>query len=535
MHVGIIGGGISGLYAALLLLREGHWVTIFEAANRLGGRIYTHHFDPTAPDEDPFFEAGAMRIPRSSLHNIVFSLVRYLNTRNMREDQVTLIPYILEHNNNLAFVQGKVRERSDPGMSAQLGMPIEFHGKSADQLLSEVVRPWLDLLHADFEKGFEELLFHDDMSFRTYLRYIVKWPHEVIDHVELMTSQTNQYDLSFTEIIMQCLDFGTKEWVTIKGGMSRLVDAAANLIDDFSIHYNAPIKRIHELADGKILLMSDGPSPKTGVFDKVIAAVPPAALQGILERPQWSPRKEQAIRSIHFEPLYKIGLHFKTRFWENFPRPCFGGQSTTDLRFRWIVYPSDNIGSTGSGVLLLYSWMTDAARWATRSRQDRIDTALHDLDKFFAATASHTGADHIDVYGQFIEAFDLHWSEDVSMGDSMYLPGQFSRFFNAARQNEGNVFFAGEHLSHHHTWIAGAIDSSLYAVRTLLGRSSLDMLGCEFASYNKPKSIGKRLPAEAADLASLPVADRIGKDASTWMSLLSIPSNLNIQYVFHVS
>ena len=210
MHVGIIGGGISGLYSALLLLREGHWVTIFEAANRLGGRIYTHHFEPRAPDEDPFFEAGAMRIPRSSLHAIVFSLVRYLNTRNMREDQVNFVPYILEHSNNLAFVQGKVREMGDRGMSAQLGLPAEYHGKSAQQLLSEVVKPWLDLLHTDFEGGFEELLHHDDMSFRTYLRYIVKWPHEVIDFVELMTSQTNQYDLSFTEIVMQCLDFGTK-------------------------------------------------------------------------------------------------------------------------------------------------------------------------------------------------------------------------------------------------------------------------------------------------------------------------------------
>jgi monoamine oxidase len=364
-------------------------------------------------------------------------------------------------------------------MSAQLGLPAEYHGKSAQQLLSEVVKPWVDLLHADFEKGFEELLHHDDMSFRMYLRYIIKWPHEVIDFVELMTSQTNQYDLSFTEIIMQCLDFGTKgeiewsrivanemrvltqsflEWVTVKGGMSRLVDAAANLIDDFSIYYNSPIKGIHELADGKILLMSDGTHPKTGVFDKVIVAVPPAALQGILERPQWSPRKEQAIRSINYEPLYKMGLHFKTRSWENCTRPCFGGQSTTDLRFRWIVYPSNDIGSTGSGVLLLYCWMTDAARWATRSREDRIDTAVHDLDKFFNAKSGVTGADRVDVYGQFIEAFDVHWSEDVSMGDSMYLPGQFSRFFNVARQNEGNVYFAGEHLSHHHTWISGAID-----------------------------------------------------------------------------
>jgi phytoene dehydrogenase-like protein len=115
MHVGITGGGISGLYSALLLHRDGHSTTIFEATDRLGGRIYTHHFQARDPKEDPFFEAGAMTIPRTALHKVVFDLVRYLNARNPIDRQAnsfrifwsiaTIWPSYRARSENLAIAQ----------------------------------------------------------------------------------------------------------------------------------------------------------------------------------------------------------------------------------------------------------------------------------------------------------------------------------------------------------------------------------------------------------------------------------------------
>ncbi len=46
MHYAIIGAGISGLYAAYLLLSasgQATQVTILEASNRIGGRIHIPH------------------------------------------------------------------------------------------------------------------------------------------------------------------------------------------------------------------------------------------------------------------------------------------------------------------------------------------------------------------------------------------------------------------------------------------------------------------------------------------------------------
>ena len=152
-----------------------------------------------------------MRIPRSSLHSKVFDLIRYLNTHGPAESRIELIPYILDHENNKSFFRGQKGLLQDPRWSAKADLPAGFRNKTPQQLLGSVVIPWLTLLRQNFDDGFAKLLQYDEYSFRAYLRSIVGWPHEVIEFVELFCSQTNQYDLSFTEIIMQNLDFDTKD------------------------------------------------------------------------------------------------------------------------------------------------------------------------------------------------------------------------------------------------------------------------------------------------------------------------------------
>ncbi|KAI0555253.1 hypothetical protein F4679DRAFT_522868 [Xylaria curta] len=524
MHVGIVGAGVSGLYSALLLRREGHKVTVFEAADRVGGRIYTYRFTPQAKSEDIYFEAGAMRIPRSSLHSQVFDLIRYLNTHASAADRIELIPYILDHENNLSFFQNQKGRLHDKTWAASAGLPEQYHNKTPQELLGSVVLPWLTLLRQDFDAGFQELLKYDEYSFRAYLRSIVGWPHEVVEFVELFCSQSNQYDLSFTEIIVQNLDFDTEKWATVRDGMSRVTQSAASLVGSNNIRLNSRVVRIATLANDRVeVTAQELHQTYTAQFDKVIMATPPSALHSIIDRPTWSFMKEQSIRGMHYEPLYKIGLHFRTRFWERSTiNPCFGGQSTTDLRFRWIVFPSNDLGSNGSGVLLLYSWMADAAKWARLSRPERIKICLHDLSKFYADEPK------VDVYEQYIEAFDILWSAESAGGDAMFLPGQHSRFFEAARKAEGPIHFAGEHLSRHHTWIAGAIDSALHATAEVLGRSSqpkningtknklastLTPLGREFLTLDD------KLRAQKTDISSRRYKACV------------IPEHMNVQYV----
>lgn len=151
--------------------------------------------------------------------------------------------------------------------------------------------------------------------------------------------------------------------------MDRLPRACADVIGADRITLGAAVHEMEQLADGRVAV-HHGAAGEPEVFDRVIAAIPPAALR-MIRTPRWPVTKEHAIRALHFEPLYKIGMRFRTRFWERVTNPSRGGQSITDLPSRWFVYPSYGIGDDGPGVLLLYAWMTDAAGWSPQSEADR--------------------------------------------------------------------------------------------------------------------------------------------------------------------
>jgi monoamine oxidase len=473
--VGIVGAGMAGLYAALLLQRAGHTVHIFEGADRVGGRVHTHYFND---EKNQYFEAGAMRIPHSPYQSIVFNLINYLRFSKLPSDkQVDLIPYKLTSPGNFVYINRCRPERLDASSTTprSIDWPLpeslkaEFQDRTAGELMREAVGPLLKKLENNFVDGFNAICQdYDNYSFRFYLTSVIGWPTDVIDFIETVTSQTNQFSLSVTEIVMEYIDFSTEEWSTIAHGMSRLPLAMAHLIGYENITLNARVTGIRNKQDGRVAILINGITETT--FDQVIMAIPPPALKMIADRPAWSGKKELAIRSMHFESLFKMGLRFKTRFWERVGSiPCNGGQSTTDLPIRWIVYPSNGIGEDGPGVLLVYSWMTDADAWLPLTAEARRDLALANLAEIYNGQIDTKDGTVINVYDLILSTSDAVWSARNSTGDAMFLPGQFLSRFEAARQPEGNIYFAGEHLSRHHTWIAGALESAWETVSDIIG------------------------------------------------------------------
>jgi monoamine oxidase len=118
-------------------------------------------------------------------------------------------------------------------------------------------------------------------------------------------------------------------------------------------------------------------------------------------------------------------------------------------------------------VLLNYAWNDDAAKWLTEPDPAiRRKMALDCLTQLYP--------DVPDLQDQFTEEFfDISWGKHWAAGDAKFFPGQFRDLYNIARNPEGNIFFAGEHLDINHTWIVGAISSALHACRQLLGTPNL--------------------------------------------------------------
>lgn len=453
---------MAGLYAAgVLKIARGDSVEVhlYELTGKVGGRIHTHHF---TSEKDQYYEAGAMRIPQTEMHKPVMELIHYLNKEC--DAGLKLIDYHLDHSGNIIFVNGRhTRTILEQQTAEALGfdVPKDYRNKTANELLLNVIRKFIRGLQEDFEVGWEHILRYDKCSFRTYLEDVEGWPASVIGFVETVCSQTNQYALSFTELIMQNLDFENKRWKTLEDGMDRLPQALAGVIGLKNITFGARVQEIEETGR-KVRIHADSAGGSIqGLYDKVILAIPPSAVRMIPRRPRWSPRKEEAIRSMYFEALYKLGLRFKTRFWEHFNLPSLGGQSTTDLPIRWIVYPSYGIETTGPGVLLLYSWKSDASLWSSVPFSERVKCALQNLAEVYKD-------ENVDVYDEFIAANDMPWAEYNPTGDCMFLPGQFTEYFDIAQRCEDNIYFAGEHLSRHHTWITGAIDSGRYTADAVL-------------------------------------------------------------------
>ena len=500
---------MAGLYAGLLLQKHGHRVRIFEGTDRVGGRVYTHYF---TQEQDQYFEAGALRLPHSKFQQYTFDLIDWLGWFDLPDDrQVELIPYILTAPGNRLYVNGvrrdgyQVASITTPA-SLNWDVPDEFKDQTAQDLLQSALGPLIDNLEKDFDKGFKDMVEqYDNFSFRFYLLSVYNWPTSVIDFVETVTAQTNHFALSVPEMVMEHMDFTTKDWFTIKYGMSRLPSAMSYLLGYQNITYGARVTGIHYAKDGRVKVIATGVNGTITVnFDKVILAIPPAALKMIADRPRWSVPKELAIRSMHFEALYKMGLRFKTRFWERVDaNPTQGGQSYTDLPIRWVVYPSNGIGSDGPGVLIVYAWMTDATTWLPLTPTERRSLAMFCLADMYNDKVDPQSDKKINVYDLLIGTADAVWSINSATGVAKFLPGQFEARFEPARQPEGlfrhlplmppeplqtaprlqkppsqqkfpllehTIFFAGEHLSRHHTWIAGALESGHHAVCQMIGK-----------------------------------------------------------------
>lgn len=70
--VGILGGGVGGLYAAMILESVGAPDEGLEARDRVGGRFFTHKFENG--DFYDYFDVGAMRFPNNSTMARTFKL-----------------------------------------------------------------------------------------------------------------------------------------------------------------------------------------------------------------------------------------------------------------------------------------------------------------------------------------------------------------------------------------------------------------------------------------------------------------------------
>ena len=444
----IIGAGMAGLVSASLLKQAGHNVTVIEATDRVGGRIYTLRGDFR---DEQYLEAGAMRIPSTHL----------LTWEYIKKFQLPVNKFINSTPADIIYVKGvKARLKEYEQNPQILRFPVCPHekGKTAKELIQSAIKPVTDFINQNPRKNWPWVIRElDKYSMDTYLRYNpfgVTLSPGAIEMIKVILTLEGLIELSFLELFREQLI--PDIFYEITGGNDLLPKAFTNQLKD-NIYYGQNVKRIVQ-HDNQVTVHSVHrilePFQITG--DLAIVTIPFSVLQFVEIEPRdsFSENKWKAIRELKYAESTKTGIQFKNRFWEK--QGLYGGQTVTDLPIKYVQYPSHGLGTQGTGVILgSYTWEDDAIPWDSLDQDSRLEFVLKNLAEIHGK----------QVYSDFQGGTSHSWVRyPYSAGAfTLFKPEQVKELTPYISTPEGRVHFAGEHASTTHGWIQGAIESGIHA------------------------------------------------------------------------
>lgn len=448
----VVGAGMSGLVAASLLKKAGHQVTIVEARSRVGGRVHTMR----APfSNDLYLDAGAMRIPQ--IHRLVFAYAQKLG--------LSVNPFLNVTPNDLLYANGvKTRLKyyqQNPGI---LNFPVapSERGKTAQQLLGYALGPIVEMLKKDpgswqwVERNFDRYSMEDYLKYNPFGRTLSPG---AIDMISVLLDIEAFSQLAFLSIFTYNLRLiflnPNLHFYEITGGNDLLPKAFLPELDG-NLFLNYKMTKIQQYPDRVVInavhTQSNHPMSVTG--DLAVVTLPYTVLKLVEIEPyhSFSYMKRKAIRELHYAVAAKIGLEFKTRFWEE--EGFRGGKAVTDLPIRFAYFPSHGIGTSGPAVVLAsYTWEDDSMPWDSLSEQQQVLQALQDFSILFGSR----------VYDEFFTGAAYNWALDPYAAGAfvVFKPGQETSLSKAISAPEGRVHFAGAQTSNAPGWIQGAIQSGI--------------------------------------------------------------------------
>ncbi|RAH85859.1 FAD/NAD(P)-binding domain-containing protein [Aspergillus japonicus CBS 114.51] len=497
LRICIIGAGITGLYLAMMLdsLQLPHLCyEILEASARVGGRVYTHRFGPGRAE---YYDIGAMRFPKIPPLRSAFDLFARCRT--------VLLPYDYQGQRCPAMFNGVwllpgEQAGSDPAddpfrLSVSEGgvVPDKTVAEGAPSILNRAFAPFIAALSEDFPKGFEELMKYDHMTTREFLQDILGLDFYSIWYMETVGSAAGLYDQSFTEAVLDAMDFDypfenaeSVDWYRVDGGTDRVIEhmhERASVKPSLNarvtaINYN-PHARRHPMA----VQVGDESQPRhySAVFNTTSL---PCLRRMALGPRVLRPGQQAAVSAVHYDASTKVAIKFRTAWWTQHCQ-ILGGQASTDLPLRTCVYPSTepNPEGTKSGegqctvLLCSYTWGQDAQQMASLLHPDTstatgvADFLCHNLallhhNYIDPATGFSYGYPRmLDIIRQAYEGYhgyDWYANPHTAGAFAYFGPGQFRHFYPELVRPAagGRMFLVGEACSAHHGWIAGALDSA---------------------------------------------------------------------------
>jgi monoamine oxidase len=456
--VAIVGAGLAGLSAAVTLAESGVTATVFEASDRVGGRV---HSGP-----EGYWDAGQTSEWCGELIDSGHGAIRELAGR-----------FALRLIDMHADGQGAPGETFHIGGAPYLREEAERDFEAIrDELDRDLAAAGPETSWATSTKRGVEL---DRMSVRDWIETRVPGGSgsrlgrllDVVYTAEYAADTTDQSALNLVYMLGEQPPGGgfaplgeSDERFHIEGGGERLVRALESRLVE-PVELGARVSAIWHEGGVPWLALEDG---RRSSFDHILLAIPFAVLREIDYRHAgFDERKREAIEQLGAGNSVKLALQFKDRHW----LACDSdGSSAADAGYA-TTWERTRGQSGGEGILVVFAGGSAPATGAVeRPRSDATSRAAYDY--------ARESLEHLEpVYPGLTELWNEKASLSVPIRDPLkrcsypyYRVGQYHRFGGYEGVRSGNFHFAGDHCSQDlQGFMEGAVTEGQRATREILG------------------------------------------------------------------
>lgn len=444
----VIGAGLSGLHASMLLEESGLNVLTLEGRDRLGGRVYTLMGVPGQP------EAAGEIIGQNYARMIYASKSLGLNLIDPDRIGASASKYFRIRGEDV---------RPDDWASHKLN-PLKGDDRQLlpDRYLWELShrnnplsdRPLDDWLKPEFHQF--------DVPQSQYLRDVLGFDDETIRlmnvtiHTDRMENTSALHELRRYAVgefnnKVAALKPDEPAWMQIEGGNSHLPEAMAASLNN-GVLLNKTIYAVEDDDQGVNLFCLDGTKYRA---KQVVCSIPYPLMRKMIFAPGLPFRMERAVSEIDYGVSIQVHFAIKENFWEKDGLPPSIWSDDTFERFAVLNRgpggtPSSAIAFVNGNEAFKYDYMTDA------------EAGEYTLKELIKARPSLEGAIepilvqscHRDVHGA---------------GDWVFWrPGQIKDYAPHMREPHGRIHFAGEHTAVMERGMEGAFESGERAAIDIL-------------------------------------------------------------------